>query len=424
MPELERLMLHRLAELDPLIRGAYADFDYKRIFAALNAFMTVDLSAFYFDIRKDALYCDPYSSVTRKACLTVLDHLFRCTVTWLAPMLCFTAEEAWLARDPAAASVHLELFPDVPAGWRDDALAEKWRKVRKVRRVVTGALEIERAAKAHRLLARSASDRAMSPIPSSSPRWSTSTSPKSASPRARRWSKARGPPTASGSTMCRASRSCRAAPRAANARAPGKFRRRRPRSAISRRDPARRPGVARMGSRAQGGGVGGVADAAQRPVDRAYVWGPLSALGLAVAALAGVLDQASKLWLLYVFDLPGRARVAVASFVDLVLTWNAGISYGLFQQQGLFGTWALLAFKLAAVVLLWVWLARASSRLTAAALGLIIGGALGNAIDRLHWPGVMDFVFFHVDAASLELPLVCLQPGRRGHCGGVVGPPL
>jgi len=147
MPELERLMLHRLAELDPLIRQAYADFDYKRIFATLNAFMTVDLSAFYFDIRKDALYCDPYSSVTRKACLTVLDQLFRATVCWLAPMLCFTAEEAWLARDPAAASVHLEPFPSVPAAWRDDGLAEKWRKLRNVRRVVTGALELERAGK-------------------------------------------------------------------------------------------------------------------------------------------------------------------------------------------------------------------------------------------------------------------------------------
>ena len=111
MPELERLMLHRLAELDPLIRQAYADFDYKRIFAVLNAFMTVDLSAFYFDIRKDALYCDPYSSTTRKACLTVLDQLFRATVCWLAPMLCFTAEEAWLAREPNAQSVHLEPFP-------------------------------------------------------------------------------------------------------------------------------------------------------------------------------------------------------------------------------------------------------------------------------------------------------------------------
>ncbi len=148
MPELERLMLHRLIELDTLVRRAYADFDYKRIFAALNAFMTADLSAFYFDIRKDALYCDPISSVTRKSCLTVLDHLFRATVTWLAPMLPFTAEEAWLARHPSPdGSVHLEAFPEIPASWRDDALAEKWRKVRMVRRVVTGALEIERAGK-------------------------------------------------------------------------------------------------------------------------------------------------------------------------------------------------------------------------------------------------------------------------------------
>ena len=148
MPELERLMLHRLFELDALVRKAYAEFDYKRIFAALSSFMTADLSAFYFDIRKDALYCDPYSSVKRKACLTVLDHLFRCTVTWLAPMLCFTAEEAWLSRyGDTAKSVHLGLFPDAPATWRDDKLADKWRKIRTVRRVVTGALEIERAQK-------------------------------------------------------------------------------------------------------------------------------------------------------------------------------------------------------------------------------------------------------------------------------------
>ena len=148
MPELERLMLHRLFELDALVRKAYADFDYKRIFAALSSFMTSDLSAFYFDIRKDTLYCDPFSSVKRKACLTVLDHLFRCTVTWLAPMLCFTAEESWLCRyGEAAKSVHLEIFPEVPASWRDEKVAEKWRKIRIVRRVITGALEIDRAQK-------------------------------------------------------------------------------------------------------------------------------------------------------------------------------------------------------------------------------------------------------------------------------------
>ncbi|MGC1466988.1 MAG: isoleucine--tRNA ligase, partial [Pseudolabrys sp.] len=148
MPELERLMLHRLAELDDLVRQAYKEFDYKRIFAALSSFMTSDLSAFYFDVRKDTLYCDPISSQKRKACLTVLDHLFRCTVTWLAPMLCFTAEESWTSRyGTDAESVHLELFPEVPIVWRDDKLAEKWRKIRTVRRVVTGALEIERAQK-------------------------------------------------------------------------------------------------------------------------------------------------------------------------------------------------------------------------------------------------------------------------------------
>jgi isoleucyl-tRNA synthetase len=148
MPELERLMLHRLAELDTAVKQAYREFDYKRIFAMMNAFMTSDLSAFYFDIRKDALYCDPISSQKRRAALTVIDHLFRCTVTWLAPMLCFTAEEAWLSRyGDDAPSVHLQLFPDVPAEWRDDKLAEKWRKIRSVRRVVTGALELERAGK-------------------------------------------------------------------------------------------------------------------------------------------------------------------------------------------------------------------------------------------------------------------------------------
>jgi isoleucyl-tRNA synthetase len=141
-------MLHRLAELDEQVKESYRDFDYKRIFAILNAFMTSDLSAFYFDIRKDALYCDPISSLTRKACLTALDHLFRCLTTWFAPILCFTMEEVWSARfGDEAPSVHLQTFPDVSRAWRDESLAEKWRNVRLVRRVVTGALEIERVQK-------------------------------------------------------------------------------------------------------------------------------------------------------------------------------------------------------------------------------------------------------------------------------------
>ncbi len=147
MPGLEKYLLHRLAEVDATVRASYGEFDYKRIFAALNQFMTVDLSAFYFDIRKDALYCDPISSTRRKACLTVLDHVFRAIVTWLAPMLCFTAEEAWQSRYPGASSVHAEPFPEIPQTWRDDGLAKVWGEIRRVRRVITGALEIERANK-------------------------------------------------------------------------------------------------------------------------------------------------------------------------------------------------------------------------------------------------------------------------------------
>jgi len=148
MPELEKLMLHRLFEVDAVVRKAYTEFDYKRVFATLAQFMTVDLSAFYFDIRKDTLYCDPISSVTRKSCLTVLDHTFKCLTIWIAPILCFTAEEVWLTRNPSEnGSVHNETFPEIPANWHNDALSEKWKKIRTVRRAVTGALEIERAQK-------------------------------------------------------------------------------------------------------------------------------------------------------------------------------------------------------------------------------------------------------------------------------------
>ena len=145
-----------------------------------------------------------------------------------------------------------------------------------------------------------------------------------------------------------------------------------------------------------------MSDAVSQPRANSYAWGQLSALGLSVAALTCLVDQALKFWLLFDFDLASRGRVAVMPFLDLLLTWNTGISYGLFSRQGPVGEWALLAFKLAAVIFLWVWLARASWRLTAVALGLIIGGAVGNAIDRLHWPGVMDFVLFHIETTSFE----------------------
>ena len=189
MPELERLMLHRLTELDGLVRKAYADFDYKRIFAALASFMTADLSAFYFDIRKDTLYCDPYL-VDRRArpaspCSIICSAA---TVTWLAPMLCFTAEESWLSRYGAdAKSVHLETFHEVPAAWRNDTLAEKWRKVRdRAPRRHRRARDRARA-EAHRLFARSRIRSCTLPTRICSRRSSTSISPRSASPRRRRW---------------------------------------------------------------------------------------------------------------------------------------------------------------------------------------------------------------------------------------------
>jgi isoleucyl-tRNA synthetase len=147
MPELERLMLYRLAELDDLVRKGYDAFDFKHISRALLDFMVVELSAFYFDVRKDALYCDAPSSTRRKAAIQVVRTLFDCVVKWLAPMLPFTMEEAWLDRNPDTVSVHLEQFPELPEEWRNDALARKWRRIRHIRRVVTGALEIERKEK-------------------------------------------------------------------------------------------------------------------------------------------------------------------------------------------------------------------------------------------------------------------------------------
>ncbi len=148
MPELERLMLHRLSEIDAVVREAYESFDYKTVVASLSNFMNTDLSAFYFDIRKDALYCEPPSSVTRKAALTTVDILCDAILKWLAPIISFTADEAWLMYRPGGSpSVHMLPFPDDLAGYRDEALAAKWETIREVRRVVTGALELERAAK-------------------------------------------------------------------------------------------------------------------------------------------------------------------------------------------------------------------------------------------------------------------------------------
>lgn len=147
MPELERWVLHRLAELDETVREGYAKFDFQGVFQAVFTFATVDLSAFYFDVRKDVLYCDG-DTLERRSARTVLDLLFHRLTAWLAPVLVFTMEEVWLERFPGAdSSVHLTDFPETPGAWLNPELAAKWASVRSVRRVVTAALEVERTNK-------------------------------------------------------------------------------------------------------------------------------------------------------------------------------------------------------------------------------------------------------------------------------------
>ncbi len=146
MPELERYVLHRLTGLDAKLRAAVESHDWTGVFPEIHNFCATDLSAFYFDIRKDALYCDRPDSLRRRSARTVLDHLHRCLCAWLAPVLCFTAEEAWTARFGEADSVHLQLFPTLPREWRDDRLAAKWEQVRAIRRRITVPLEEARRA--------------------------------------------------------------------------------------------------------------------------------------------------------------------------------------------------------------------------------------------------------------------------------------
>jgi len=145
MPELERFILAKLADLDVVVRESYTVYDFNRVYNTVFSFCTNELSAFYFDIRKDSLYCDARSAARRRAARTVIDEAFRRVVTWLAPILCFTMEEAWLLRFPGAdESVHLQTFPETPTGWVNDALIQKWDRIRTLRRVVTGALEVKR----------------------------------------------------------------------------------------------------------------------------------------------------------------------------------------------------------------------------------------------------------------------------------------
>jgi signal peptidase II len=152
-----------------------------------------------------------------------------------------------------------------------------------------------------------------------------------------------------------------------------------------------------------------------------YFYGPLTRFGLVVAALTCVVDQASKLYLLFVFDLAAKGPVPLGPFFDIVLTRNTGISYGLFQTQGALGQGLLLAVKTLAVVLVWIWLSHARGWLAALSLGLIIGGALGNAIDRLAYGWVADFVFFHISAAEWRFSWYVFNLADVAIVAGVIG---
>jgi signal peptidase II len=150
-------------------------------------------------------------------------------------------------------------------------------------------------------------------------------------------------------------------------------------------------------------------------------WGPLTRLGLVIALASAAIDQASKLWLIYAFDLGARMPVRLTPFLDLVLVWNKGISYGLFQQEGPVGKWVLLTLKIAAVALLWIWLARTETRLTAVSLGLIIGGAIGNAVDRVIHVGVADFVLFHITTETVHFNWYVFNLADTAIVAGVAG---
>ncbi len=143
-PGLEKFLLHRLWELNEKISTAVQNHDWTGVYPAIHHFCATDLSAFYFDIRKDSLYCDRSDSKKRRASRSLLDILHRCLTAWLAPVLPFTAEEAFAARFGADASVHMTQFPSIPASWRNDALAESWAKIREHRSAVTGAIEVMR----------------------------------------------------------------------------------------------------------------------------------------------------------------------------------------------------------------------------------------------------------------------------------------
>ncbi len=383
MPELERWVLDRLAETDALVRETSQSYDFHTMFTALHNLCAVDLSAFYFDVRKDVLYCDRPDSLRRRAARTVLDRVFDSLARWLAPVLCFTAEEAWLARHGEApeVSVHLEGYPELPASWRDEALGSKWARLRDLRRVVTGALEMERAQKrlgsslqgAARLYVPEEYREALAGVDLAELCITSEGTVVFSAPPEGAFALPDVPGV--GAVIERASGrdlpSLLAGPT-------GGRRGRRPSRAL--------PPLCRRG---------GPSRTRRKRVTRG--------LGVALLALTVLVDQLSKSWVVAYFDAAAiggspAAQVpqrVVTPFFNLVLTWNRGMSFGLFNRDA---TWNAALFSLLAVVIvaaLMVWLWRTESVLVAAGIGLVAGSAIGNVIDRLRLGAVTDFLDFH-----------------------------
>ena len=367
MPELERWVLHRVSELDAMLRAAVESYDWTGVYPAIHNFCASDLSAFYFDVRKDALYCDRPDSLRRRAARTVLDTLHRCLCTWLAPALCFTAEEAWCARFGEEGSVHLELFPAIPAEWRDAALAAKWEQIREVRRWATVNLEKMRqegqigASLQAAVTLHSPEHQALLPDAAAWAEVMIVSQVEFGGAAAESVAEAR---VAEGEKCARC---WRVLPEVGTDR-------RHPALCLRCVDAVESGLVCRNAARMRRGRIG---------------------TGLFWLVLILAADQASKYWVLYGLDLPQKVRIEILPVLNFTMVWNEGVTFGLLNGLGEGGRYLLAGIAILVVLVLFLWLRRAESALVAAALGAIAGGAIGNIVDRLRFGAVIDFIQAH-----------------------------
>ena len=396
MPELERWVLHRLAELDARVRARRATrYDWTGVYPAIHSFCATDLSAFYFDIRKDALYCDRPDSLRRRAARTVLDHLHRCLATWLAPVLVFTAEEAWVARfgeDGERAPAGLPRRAGARGGtrrWRCD-----WAEIRDIRRVITGALERARARGHHRRVAcrrrRCCISRRTRPGCSSAAEWAEIAIVSDLTVSTGRRRRSFGCPRSTASRWRSRRRRGRNAPAAGgccrrSGEQPRSIRRcagaARTRSSRGLRAARRGPSPGRRSSPS-------TREWPPRPADLAGARrSPLLCWRRTRPASAWILQRAATCREL--------GSVGLLPVLNLTMVWNRGVTFGLLNGVGACGPILLTAVALAVVAALAPGCGGRSGWLVALALGAVAGGAVGNVIDRLRFGAVVDFIHAH-----------------------------